>query len=73
MAAIVRRPQVLWDLEDTAVHLAEDSERIAERFLNAAQETFEEILSFPKIGRSRNTKCADAEGLRSLPIKGFPN
>ncbi len=72
---IVRKhPRAFQDLREIAVYLTEHgSEATGFRFVERAEETFEDLLEHPHKGRARPWRSDDLEGLRSYPIRGFKN
>ncbi|ETW99553.1 MAG: hypothetical protein ETSY1_14550 [Candidatus Entotheonella factor] len=66
-------PQVQEDLIDCALRIAEDNLEAAERFLDAAEESFERLASMPWIGQACEFSSSRAQGLRRWQIRGFEN
>jgi toxin ParE1/3/4 len=67
------KPQVYFDLDEIAAWMQRDDPKVALRFLDAAEATFQSLAEFPGMGapfRVRNPRWAS---LRSFPIQGFPN
>jgi toxin ParE1/3/4 len=67
------RPRVEIDLDDYYFYLSESSEDAAERFVNAAHETFDKIAEWPGIGHPCETIHPELTGVRTYPVRGFPN
>ena len=66
---VVKSP--VWDdLREIGLRVAEDNPDAAERFLVAAQESFELIRCHPRIGRLRSFSIT---GVRSWVIPDFQN
>jgi toxin ParE1/3/4 len=69
MNLVVKSP--VWDdLREIGLRVAEDNPDAAERFLVAAQESFELIRCHPRIGRLRSFSIT---GVRSWVIPDFQN
>ena len=68
---IHRRPQAKLDLIAHALYIAEDNPDAAERFLDAAEASFEQLANMPKMGSPRQFKNPSLAGLRMWPVKGF--
>ncbi len=47
--------------------------RLSDRFLTAAETTFEFLGEFPGIGSFHETPHPELQNIRRWPIKGFPN
>ena len=73
MANVVRRPGAELDLEEMAVYIGKRSRPTATRFLRAAALTFESLASMPGMGGPYPLANPALRGLRSHPIRGFPN
>lgn len=73
MATVVRRVVAERDLEEMAVYIGRSSRPAAGRFLRAAAGTFERLASMPGLGGSRPLTNPVLQGLRSHPVRGFPN
>ncbi len=68
---IHRRPQARRDLVDHALYISEENLDAAERFLDAAEETFTLLTTQPEMGSPREFKNPRLAGLRMWPVKGF--
>ncbi len=66
---IVKLPQALIDLVETAEYLAEDDFEVAERFFDAFESTLEFIKNTPKIGAVKRYR--DGTTIRIWFIRGF--
>lgn len=66
---VVKLPQAITDLIETADFIAEDSPETADRFFDAFEETIKDICRTPKIGRPRRYR--DAADVRMWFIRGF--
>jgi toxin ParE1/3/4 len=71
MSTIIKRPQAERDLEECFVFIGADNLDAALRFLAAAEETFSQLVQFPRIGKSKRVKTRILPGIRQFPIKGF--
>ena len=68
MPVIKRRPLVKWDLIGIWDRIAEDSERVADAFVDRIDEKLGILARQPKLGRTRDELM---EGLRSSPVKSY--
>ena len=66
---IVKLPQALVDLIETAEYLAEDDLEVADRFFDAFEKTLEDLRNTPKIGRVRNYR--NEVDIRMWFVRGF--
>jgi toxin ParE1/3/4 len=66
---IVKLPQALLDLLETAEYLAEDDLEVADRFFDAFETTLEDLRNTPKIGRVRNYR--NEVDIRMWFVRGF--
>lgn len=66
---IVKLPQALIDLVETAEYLAEDDAEVADRFFDEFESTLELITKSPKIGSVKRYK--DQTDIRMWFIRGF--
>jgi toxin ParE1/3/4 len=73
MAKINKRPIVIRDLIQQATYIAEDNLEAGERFLVAAEETFQSLGRMPEIGKLCGFSLPQLSGIRQYPIKGFRN
>ena len=62
-------PQVVCDLQEAVRFLRKTGPGIAQRFLTAVYDTFEELGRFPELGRRRSD--VPHPGLRSWHVRGF--
>lgn len=70
---LIKRPQARLDLLETYYYLACDSENAAERYLESAERTFQQIATMPMLGATRQFGHRALQGLRSRSIDDFPN
>ena len=68
---VSKTPQAQLDLLDIASFIAEDNLDAAERFLDAAEETFALLASMPLMGRECAFQHPHAQGLRLWRVRGF--
>ncbi|MGK7892786.1 MAG: type II toxin-antitoxin system RelE/ParE family toxin [Xenococcus sp. (in: cyanobacteria)] len=68
---IIKRPQVIQDLIELATYLAEDSLDVSERFLFAAEKTFQKLSQFPQRGKISNFTAPQLANIRQQAIEGF--
>ena len=73
MKALNKRRDVILDLAEIYAWIGERDLDAAERFLRAADHTFEQICKHPGIGWERPWKNRKLEGLRSWRIEEFHN
>src|SRR5436190_21745905 len=66
---IVRLPQAVIDLIETAEYIAKDDPEIADRYFDAFEESIETIRNTPKIGSIR--KFQDRFEIRMWFVRGF--
>ncbi|MFN0138590.1 MAG: type II toxin-antitoxin system RelE/ParE family toxin [Pyrinomonadaceae bacterium] len=66
---IVKLPQALIDLVETADYLAQDDVEVADRFFDAFEATLKDIRNTPKIGRIRNFR--EQVDVRMWFVRGF--
>lgn len=66
---IVKLPQALTDLVETADYLAEDDVEVADRFFDAFEATLDDIRKTPKIGSIRKYK--NQVDIRMWFVRGF--
>lgn len=67
-----RRP-ARTDLVQIAVHLSLDNEAVAARFLEAAEETFRQLLRSPQLGAKGEFRSRYLKGIRRWRVNGFEN
>jgi toxin ParE1/3/4 len=73
MSRVARRPQAVTDLVEVATYIARDSPVAAERFLTRAEATIQRLSEMPGLGRPTHFLEDEFVGMRSWPIRGFPN
>lgn len=66
---IVKLPQALIDLVETADYFADDATEVADRFFDAFEATLDDILRTPKIGSIR--KFRNKTDVRMWFVHGF--
>jgi toxin ParE1/3/4 len=69
--AITKSPQAYQDLVEIALHIARDSMEASERFLDAAEATFDRLAETPKIGSLCPFKNPLAADIRVWPVRRF--
>ena len=69
----VRTPQAKTDLIDIAAYIGRDSPAIADRFLDAAEETISRLAERPPIDRICQFREGPLRGLRRWAIRGYVN
>jgi toxin ParE1/3/4 len=71
MAKINKRPIVIQDLIEQATYIAEDNLDASDRFLRAAEKTFNFLGTMPAIGRLSGFTHSGLVDIRQYAIKGF--
>jgi toxin ParE1/3/4 len=71
MLRINKHPQVIRDLIDLATYIAEDNLDASDKFLVAAEKTFQQLGKMPGMGKSCNFYNPNLMGIRQQAIKGF--
>jgi toxin ParE1/3/4 len=66
-------PAAVRDLDDHAVYLGSRNPRAEERFLDAAEKTFDLLAQSPEISPIYETENPRLAGLRVRTIRGFKN
>lgn len=66
---IVKLPQAMTDLVETALYIAEDNPEAADRFFDAFELTLDDIRKTPKIGTIR--KLQGKTDIRMWFVRGF--
>ena len=69
MSRVLRKPKALRDLIANGRYIAKHSPLAAERFLNEAERTFEQLARQPYMGRLRHFQRRP--GLRSWQVRNF--
>jgi len=70
---VLKKPEVRRDLQSQADFIAKGSVDAAERFIDAAEATFEFLAASPLVGGLCNFRAAETAGLRRWPVRGFQN
>jgi len=70
---IRRRPRAIEALIESAEYIGADSPMSAERFLVAAERTFQELEGMPGMGHIYASDNPKLSGIRVWAIKGFRN
>jgi len=71
MTSINKNPQVIRDLIELATYIAEDNLDASDRFLAAAEETFNQLAKMPKIGKLCQFSHPNLTDIRQHAIKNF--
>jgi toxin ParE1/3/4 len=71
MTKINKRPIVIQDLIEQATYIAEDNLDASDRFLMAAEDTFNFLGTMPAIGRLSGFTHSRSVDVRQYAIKGF--
>jgi toxin ParE1/3/4 len=72
VAAIVKRPAALLDIEEHVWFNFQDNEEAGRRFPLACDATFERLLESPHIGSARRLLHSRLVGLRRWAVQGVP-
>jgi toxin ParE1/3/4 len=65
------RPRAQSDLIAHAVYLADQNLDVADRFLEATEQTVNQLLKMPKMGKLWPVRHPRLTGIRSWRVKGF--
>lgn len=71
MSEVNKRPQVIRDLIELATYIAEDNLDASDRFLAAAEATFNQLAKMPQIGKLYRFSNPTLAGIRQQAIKVF--
>lgn len=65
-------PQARHDLDSETIYLSEQADvDTAQRFFEAAQDSFRDLLNMPGVGKVRLTDNPRLEGIRQWTVSGF--
>ena len=70
---VTRYPRALRDLEGQIDYFKRDSIEVADRFLDAIEETFRFLLANREVGQFCHFRSPHADGTRVWPVHGFRN
>jgi toxin ParE1/3/4 len=73
MAQLIKRAVVIQDLIDIATYISRDNLDAGDRFLYAAEVTFQQIAKLPQIGKLSGFSHPKLAQIRQYPVKGFKN
>lgn len=73
MPKLIKRAVVIQDLIDIATYISQDNLDAGDRFLYAAEATFQQITKLPGIGRFSGFTHPRLTQVRQYPVKGFKN
>ena len=71
MGEIRKRLQVIRDLIDIATYIAENNLDNSDRFLFAAEETFQQLGQIPQLGKRCQFSNPRLQNIRQISVKGF--
>ncbi|MEM1369681.1 MAG: type II toxin-antitoxin system RelE/ParE family toxin [Cyanobacteria bacterium P01_H01_bin.15] len=71
MANLIKRPIVIQDLIDHATYISRDNLDAGDRFLYAAEATFQRLAELPAIGKLSGFTTPKLAQVRQYHIKGF--
>ena len=73
MSEVNKRSQVIRDLIELATYIAVDNLNASDRFLAAAEETFNQLAKMPGMGKLIQFSNPNLAGIRQQAINGFKN
>ena len=73
MLNLIKRAVVIQDLIDIATYISRDNLDAGDRFLYAAEATFQQIAKLPGIGKLSGFTHPKLTQVRQYPVKGFKN
>jgi toxin ParE1/3/4 len=73
MPQLSKRPIVIQDLIEISTYISSDNLDAGDRFIYAAEATFQLIATTPGIGKFSGFTNPEVAQVRQYPIKGFPN
>ncbi len=73
MSKVNKRPQVIRDLIELATYIGEDNLDASDRFLAAAESTFQQLGKMPGMGKLCKFSHPSLANVRQQSIKGFKN
>jgi toxin ParE1/3/4 len=73
MPQLNKRPIVIQDLIEITTYISSDNLDAGDRFIYAAEATFQLIAKTPGIGRFSGFTNPEVAQVRQYPVKGFPN
>ena len=71
MGEVNKRPLVIRDLIELATYIAEDNLDASDRFLVAAEETFNQLAKTPWMGKLSQFSNPNLADIRQQAVKGF--
>jgi toxin ParE1/3/4 len=71
MARFILAPEVEEELTAIAEYIADEDPDAADRFIEAAYETFTKLAQVPGMGRPRRFRASRLSNLRSFRVSGF--
>ncbi len=73
MLNLIKRAVVIQDLIDISTYISRDNLDAGDRFLYAAEATFQQIAKLPGIGKLSGFTHPKLTQVRQYPVKGFKN
>jgi toxin ParE1/3/4 len=73
MRRVAKRPIIIQDLITHATYISNDNLDAGDRFLYAAEATFQQLAQFPTVGKLSGFTHPLLIQVRQYPIKGFKN
>jgi toxin ParE1/3/4 len=71
MPELIKRDVVIQDLIHISTYISQDNLDAGDRFLYAAEATFQQIAKMPGIGKLCNFNHPRLSQVRQFPVKGF--
>jgi toxin ParE1/3/4 len=73
LPSLNKRAIVIQDIITIATYISNDNLDAGDRFIYAAEATFQQIAKLPKIGKISGFSHPEITQVRQYPIKGFKN
>jgi toxin ParE1/3/4 len=73
MLNLIKRAVVIQDLIDIATYISRDNLDAGDRFLYAAEATFQQIAKLPRMAKLSGFTHPKLTQVRQYPVKGFKN
>lgn len=73
MPNLIKRAVVIQDLIDISTYISQDNLDAGDRFIYAAEATFQQIARLPGVGRLSGFTHPKLTQVRQFPVKGFKN
>jgi toxin ParE1/3/4 len=73
MSRVIQRPEAKLGIIEIADHIAQNNLETAQRFIQAVEESYTFLATFPESGELWNTSNPKYLKTRFWPVRGFPN